>query len=149
MQDVNVISLMPPDALRALAHYYECTAAILRRRADTFDPPTLRNAPAEREIFLRLPESVAEKQRDGMGLDRAIDLVSVEYGTTRKRVLLAIESRSKKRRADRTHEQMSVAIEMRKAGASVMDIARRLRVRPARAERLVASADYMITNPSR
>lgn len=78
-------------------------------------------------------------------MDSAIDLVCREHGATRNRVRLALEQARKQARHDRTKEQVSLAIEMRKAGKSVMDIARRLRVRPARAEKLAASADYVIS----
>lgn len=144
MRDTQVIMHMSSEALRALAHYYECTAEILRRRADAIDPPPRRNEPSPVNFFLSIPEFVAEKQRDGADLDSAIDLVSREHGATRNRIKLALEHGRKQARRDRTKEQVSMAIEMRKAGKSVEDIARRLRVRPARAEKLAASADYVI-----
>jgi hypothetical protein len=136
MRDTQVIMHMSVEALRALAHYYECTAEILRRRADAIDPPPRINRQAEADFFLSIPEFVAEKQRDGADLDRAIDLVCIEHGATRARVEYALVAARRREKSTLRDLRIQQARAMKAAGATDREIGRALGVTPQYAGRL-------------
>ncbi|WP_298334085.1 hypothetical protein [Asticcacaulis sp.] len=144
MREDNIIAMMPPDALRALADYYEVTAEILRRRADRFDPPPPPKPHPAKQIFEQIPDFVAALQQDGHSLERAITLVMIRTTSTRERVELALKMRRKQDRAALTDLRIQQARAMKNAGASVMDIARAIGTTERHARRLLSSGYSLI-----
>lgn len=141
MRDTTIMAMMSPAALRALALYYESTAEILRRRADIFDPPPPPNRQSAMQIFLRLPDFVAQMQQAGHGLDSAIDLVALKTGSTRARVEMALKDRARRDKAAETDLRIQQAKAMMAAGATIKDIAKALGCTERHARRLSALYD--------